>query len=334
MLVLGLRGSPRVNGNTHFLLDTFMEACARLGARTAVVDAVKTPIKPCIGCGNCERKGVCSITDDPMKARVYGLLREAEAIVLSSPIYFYHATAQIKALIDRSQALWSRKYVFKLKDPACGHRRGFLLSVGATRGQNLFDGLKLTTRYFFDAVDAAPMGSLTYRAVEGRGDLKQHATVREEVARAAADLLEPLRNRPQVLFACRQNACRSQMAAAFAQQMAGERVEALCAGSEPAAAIDPVMVEAMQAVGIDMLHRRPQALQAALAATKPQTIVTMGCGEACPAVPGAERIDWDLPDPAGRPLEFMCQLRDEIRQRVAALVAPEAWAPPPAGPAV
>ena len=154
MLVLGLHGSPRKKGNSHYLLETFLSECDRAGAQTRMIAVPQLNIKPCIGCGFCEKKGFCVTDDDEMATEVYALLRQADIIVLATPIYFYNATSQLKAVIDRSQAFWSRKYIFKLADPGYRTRGGFLLSVGATKGANLFDGLKLTARYFFDAVNA------------------------------------------------------------------------------------------------------------------------------------------------------------------------------------
>lgn len=320
MFVLGLQGSPRKKGNTNYLLTTFMKEAEKKGARTHIIQAAKKNIKPCIGCGFCEKKGFCVTQDDDMKPEIYPLLREADVIVLASPVYFYNVTAQIKALIDRSQALWSRKYKLGLNDPAGNYRRGFLLSLGATKGKNLFEGVHLTAKYFFDATAASYEGSLTYWRMEDPDDLAKHPAVQQEVKEAVNELLSPLLARQKILFACRENACRSQMAAAFAQSLAGEEIEASSAGSEPAAEINPEMAAVMQEKGVDMAYRRTRFLEKAVSASPPDMIVTMGCKEACPLVPGAEMLDWDLPDPAGKPLDFMRQVRDEIEKRVKDLV--------------
>ncbi len=319
MLVLGLQGSPRKKGNTNYLLSTFMDEAEKFGARTQVVDATHKNIIPCKEYIVCEKKGFCPIDDD-MKDEIYPLLREADVIVLASPVFFYNVTAQLKALIDRSQTLWARKYKLNLTDPARNYRRGFLLSVGATKGKNLFEGIDLTAQYFFDAVGAGFNGSLTYRRIENKGDMEKHPTVKKDVQEAVAGLLEPLLNRKKILFACRENACRSQMAAAFTQYYAGDKIEASCAGSAPAEKINPDMVKVMQGKGIDMGFRNTKSLDEALSASQPNMIVTMGCEEECPFVPGAKRQDWDLPDPAGKSIEFMQDVSDEIEKRVKALV--------------
>ena len=111
------------------------------------------------------------ITSYDVKDEIYPLLREAELVVVATPIFFYNMTAQLKAVIDRCQTFWARKYKLKLKDPGANMRRGFLLAVGATKGKNLFEGLNLTTQYFFDAIWAKFEDSLTYRGIEGPKDL-------------------------------------------------------------------------------------------------------------------------------------------------------------------
>ena len=320
MLVLGIQGSPRKKGNTDYLLTAFLDEVEKAGARVSLLDVPRMNILPCRGCGYCEKNGRCVIADDDMSARVYPALREADAIVVASPVFFYSVPSQLKALIDRSQALWARKYVFKLTDPGAGYRRGFFLSQGATKGKNLFEGIHLTLKYFFDAISTENNGSLTYRRIENRGDMEKHPTVKEDATTAAREWLTPLLNRKTILFACRENACRSQMAAAFARHLAGDKFHITSAGSEPAQKINPTAVEVMQEKGIDMAFRNTLLLDEAIERFRPQLLITMGCGEQCPFVPGMERRDWDLPDPAGRSVDFMRQVRDEIEKRVKDLI--------------
>lgn len=319
MLILGLQGSPRKKGNTRFLLEAFMQSAAKRGARTQIIDVTRKDIIACKELVVCEKKGYCPLEDDVLR-EIYPLLRQAEIVVLASPIFFYNMTAQLKAVVDRCQTFWARKYRFKLADPAKPMRKGFVLSVGATRGKNLFEGLLLSAKYFFDAIDACFEGSLTYRGIEGPSDMANHPDVIEEVDRTVGRLMEPFADRTQILFACRENSCRSQMAAAFAQFMAGDRLDVMSAGSQPAEKVNPDMAKAMQELKIDMAYRRPQSIDSALEFAKPEIIVTMGCGEECPAVPGARHLDWDVPDPAGQPIETMRSIRDDIQARVKALI--------------
>lgn len=315
MLVLGLQGSPRKKGNTNYLMSLFMAEAEKYGAKTHVIDAGKKNIEPCKEYIVCEKKGFCPIDDD-MKHEIYPLLRRAEVIVPASPVFFYNVTAQLKTLIDRSQTLWARKYKLDLTDPLRNTRKGFLLSLGATKGKNLFEGVHLTMKYFFDAVGASYDGALTYWKIEHPGDMEKHPDVRQDVENAVKTLIAPLMNRKKVLFICRENACRSQMAAAFTQFIAGDRIEALSAGSTPAEAINPVMVEVMKDQNLDVEFRKPRPIQDTLAEMTPDWVISMGCGDQCPFVPGAVRIDWDLPDPAGQSKEFMRNVRDEIEKNV------------------
>jgi len=319
MLVLGFQGSPRKKGNTSFLLSTFMQAVEKLGAQTRIIEVAQKNIIPCKEYVVCERKGYCPIDDD-IKTEIYPLIRQAEIVVLASPIFFFNMTAQLKAVVDRCQLFWARKYKLRLTDPAKKTKRGFLLSVGASKGKSLFEGLQLTAKYFFDAIDARFEGSLTYREIEGPKDMTKHPEVLADVEKAAADLIGPLLDRKKILFACRENACRSQMAGAFAQYLAGDKFEVLNGGSEPADQVNPDMAKAMHEKGIDMAYRVPQSIESAISDTTPDFIVTMGCGEECPFVPGAQMLDWDLPDPAGKPPDFMRQVRDDIENRVYKLI--------------
>lgn len=317
MLVLGLQGSPRTKGNTARLLSAFMDETRRLGAEAATLNVAEMDIHPCRACNACREDGRC-IIDDDMQA-VYPLIRRADLVAAASPIFFYGVTASLKALIDRTQAMWNSRYVRGLSDPGRGTRRGVFLSVGATKGDRLFEGAGLSVKYFFDALGARDFGSLTFRKIENIGDIDGHPTALKDAVKFAGKAAGPLLGRRRVLFLCRENACRSQMAWAFARMDAGNLIEPLSAGDTPAAAVNPVMVEAMNDVGVDMSYLTPRSIDQALAAGDPELIVSMGCVDACPVVPGAEVMDWGIEDPAGKPLEVMRKTRDDIRRRIAEL---------------
>ncbi|MBT3255259.1 MAG: flavin reductase [Deltaproteobacteria bacterium] len=318
MFVLGLQGSPRAKGNTGILLSAFLNEVERLGGRVNTLDATQMKVMPCLGCGACERKGYCPQDDDMQAA--YPLLRKADLVVLATPIYFYGPTAQLKAFIDRSQALWSRKYALGLEDPRRKWRKGFLLAVGATKGKNLFDGTNLTAKYFFDAVGAGFEGKLGYRKVEKMGDMGAHPTALAEASAKAKELSVSFLNRKKVLFVCRENACRSQMAAAFARQMAGDRFEVESAGNAPAEKVNPMMETVMAEKGIDMAYLKPSAISDLPDAWQPDAVVFMGCEVTCPTFPGAVTEDWDLPDPAKESIDFMRNVRDQVEKRVGGFV--------------
>ncbi len=322
MLILGLQGSPRKKGNTHDLLSMFADEARQSGARIEIIDVPETDITPCKGCFFCEKKGVCITKDDAMNASIFPLMRQADIIVTAAPIYFYNVPGQLKNLIDRTQTLWARKYRFKLTDPGRPWRKGIMLSVGASRGKNLFEGVHLTMKYFYDAVgaDYHVDECLTYRQIEHRGDMRKHDTVISDVQKTLQRLIKPFLNRKRILFACRENACRSQMASALAQYYAGDRIEAISAGSSPAAEINPLMVTVMEEKGIDMAYRLPQSTDATVALKMPEIVVTMGCDEDCAFIPGAKIDKWNLDDPAGQDISFMRRVRDEIETHVNTLI--------------
>ncbi|TDB75462.1 arsenate reductase ArsC [Micromonospora sp. KC723] len=126
-------------------------------------------------------------------------------------------------------------------------------------------------------------------------------------------------DRPSVLFVCVHNAGRSQMAAGWLRHLAGDTVEVRSAGSAPAETVNPAAVEAMREVGIDITDQTPTLLDHATAESS-DVIVTMGCGDACPVFPGKRYEDWQLADPAGRGVEAVRPIRDEIRTRVERLL--------------
>jgi arsenate reductase (thioredoxin) len=126
-------------------------------------------------------------------------------------------------------------------------------------------------------------------------------------------------DRPTVLFLCVHNAGRSQMAAGWTRHLGADRVRVLSGGSDPAERLNPAAVAVMEEVGIDLTAQRPQpwtreTLEAA------DVVVTMGCGDTCPVLPGKRYVDWELTDPAGRPLEEVRPIRDDIRDRVHGLL--------------
>ena len=179
-MVLGINGSPRHNGNSQYLMSHFMEEMKARGYDTRVLDAAKLKINPCIGCGNCETKGVCIFKDDFTHVCLPAIIK-ADILVVSSPVYFYAFPAALKALIDRIQVLWSRKYRLKMDEFKDRKRKGVLLASGATSGKDLFDGLKLTARYFFDAADIQYKATLCYRGIDEKGEMKNHPTVHEDI---------------------------------------------------------------------------------------------------------------------------------------------------------
>ncbi len=127
-------------------------------------------------------------------------------------------------------------------------------------------------------------------------------------------------SKPSVLFVCVHNAGRSQMAAGFLTALGGDRVEVRSAGSAPADTINPSVVRAMAEVGIDIADQKPKILTPD-AVEASDVVITMGCGDACPFFPGVRYLNWELPDPAGRGVDAVRPIRDEIEQRIRGLLA-------------
>ena len=165
--VLILLGSPRKKGNTALLVSRLATQLRLSGHRVEIREVARMNIHPCIGCGNCEQAGRCVFDDD--MTQLYEEILQADRIILASPIYFYGLTAQLKAMIDRCQTLWSRKYILGEQLSSRPDRQGYLISVAATHGRRVFEGAELCARYAFDAMDVAYGGSLLIPGVDRKG---------------------------------------------------------------------------------------------------------------------------------------------------------------------
>ncbi|MFC1964286.1 flavodoxin family protein [Chloroflexota bacterium] len=176
MKILGIMGSPRVKGNTDLLLDEALKGAKSGGAEVEKIVVDKLQIAPCKEYYGCLQDGNCVIRDD-MDA-IYPKLLEADAVIVAAPMFFYAVPAQLKALIDRCQATWARKYV--LKNLPESDRRGVFIGVGATRGEKLFEGAVLTIKYFFQAINVKYSDELLVRGVDQRGEIKEHPAALKE----------------------------------------------------------------------------------------------------------------------------------------------------------
>jgi multimeric flavodoxin WrbA len=169
--ILGIMGSPRIGGNTDLLLDAALSGARSQGDEVEKIVVDRLNISPCREHYGCLEDGNCVIRDD-MDA-LYAKLLEADAIIVASPMFFYGITAQLKALIDRCQALWARKHVLKQTWPGAG-RKGAFIAVGATKGETLFDGSKATVKYFFKTIGVEYAEELLIRGVDQKGDIQKH----------------------------------------------------------------------------------------------------------------------------------------------------------------
>ena len=170
MNVLGISGSPSCGGNTETLLAEVLRGAGSLGASVTTLRAAGLDIAGCEHCDSCLTTGECKLADDMQL--VYTALENADRIVIASPIHFMGVTAQLKALIDRCQALWARRY--KLGRPPLGdtrERRGLFIAVGGRASTNVFDGATATVKALFAVLGVSYEGQLTFAAVDEKGDI-------------------------------------------------------------------------------------------------------------------------------------------------------------------
>lgn len=189
--VLGIAGSPRRGGNTDLLLDEALKGAKEAGAEVEKIYVRNYKITPCIECNGCFKDGGCVIKDEMQE--IYPKLLEADRIIFASPMFFMGVTGWAKALIDRCQALWAKKYILKqpvVEPERRSQRKGIFISVGGTKGKNLFEGATRTIKTFFDAIDVTYSGELFYRSIDDKGEIKEHPTALQEAYEAGRKLVK------------------------------------------------------------------------------------------------------------------------------------------------
>ncbi len=187
--MLGIAGSPRRGGNTDLLLAEVMKGAASRGAEVKTIILNDLKIAPCQHCDACLEAGRCKVEDDMQM--LYGELEDADRIVLASPIQFMGITAQMKAMIDRCQALWARKYVLKL--PPLGNRRerkGFFISVGGRKIANLFEPALVMIKTVFRILDITYTGELLFPGIDEKGAIAKHPDALRQAFLAGQELVE------------------------------------------------------------------------------------------------------------------------------------------------
>ena len=179
--VLGIAGSPRRQGNTETLLDRFLAGAESAGAQVEKIVVARLKIAGCIACDGCWDDGHCVVQDDFQS--VYDKLVTGDVIALAAPLNFWNLPAQVKALVDRSQCQWARKFVLKapLVATPAGHarRRGVFICVGGSPKLH-FDGVIRTVKAFFAVHEADYWGALLYGHVDAKGDILKHPTASQE----------------------------------------------------------------------------------------------------------------------------------------------------------
>ena len=190
--ILAVYGSPRRKGNTSLLLQKAVQGAREAGGNVEEIILRDLKMSPCLEIYGCKKTGRCVIQDDFQK--VYDQLLACDGIILASPIFFYAVSAHTKILMDRCQSLWVKKYwvektPFGKKE---AKRKGLFISVGATKGKKLFDGVLLAVRYFFDTFDAELWQSLLYRGLDFEGDVLEHPEHLEEAYEAGKALYQAI----------------------------------------------------------------------------------------------------------------------------------------------
>lgn len=179
--VLGIAGSPRRGGNTETLLDRFLAGAAEAGGEVEKLIVSRLNLRGCIGCDTCWAADRCALEDDFLP--VNRKLIESDIVVVAAPLYFLNVPAQVKALIDRGQRQWARKFVRheSLRPTAAGRerRRGVLLSTGGSPDPD-FCGIVQTVRAFFDVYNVDYWDDLLYKDVDAKGDIGEHPTALQE----------------------------------------------------------------------------------------------------------------------------------------------------------
>lgn len=171
MVVIGILGSPRIEGNSDMLLEEALRGVRELGVDTEKIVLNRMDIRPCQECDGCRNTGVCIVRDD-MQA-IYPYLIEADGIILASPIFFGGVTAQTKAMIDRAQCLWVAKYVLKIQAVKKPGRPGLFIAVGGMRRENHLQCAGTIVKAFFATIDTG-YSEIGYLGIEGKGDILKH----------------------------------------------------------------------------------------------------------------------------------------------------------------
>lgn len=187
MKILAVHSSPREEGNTAILLDRFIEGVKDAGGVVDRVSLYKLKFSPCIECGECDHLGECVLRDD-----MEGLYRryfEADILVVATPIFFYSHTSYLQAFFERFQALWARKYRLGLDHPLGKSPRGIILSLGATKGKKLFEGLVRTFKFVMDAGWGSYAGGLFFRGIDKKGDILEHPDILNRARRLGSQVV-------------------------------------------------------------------------------------------------------------------------------------------------
>lgn len=192
--ILAVYGSPRRKGNTALLLQKAVQGAREGGAYVEEIILRDLKISPCLEIYGCKKTGRCVIEDDFQQ--IYDHLLACHGLMLGSPIFFYTVSAHTKAFMDRCQSLWVKKHwIDKIPfEKTRNLRKGLFISVGATKGKRLFEGVTLTVKYCFETFDAELWRSLFYRGLDSEGEVLKHPQYLEEAHKAGKELVISIGN--------------------------------------------------------------------------------------------------------------------------------------------
>ena len=189
MKILGIAGSPRRNGNTDLLLAEFLKGAASKGAEVKTIHLNNLKITGCQHCDACLKEGKCRIQDDMQQ--IYGELEQADIIVLASPVQFSGPPAAVKAMIDRCQCLWARKYILKIPPLSRERiRKGFLISVGARRMKDMFVPTLGIVKTWFHVLEIEYAGELLVSQIDEKGAVLKQSEALQKAYEAGQKIAE------------------------------------------------------------------------------------------------------------------------------------------------
>jgi multimeric flavodoxin WrbA len=191
--IVAIYGSPRRKGNTAMLLQKAVEGAREAGAQVDEIVLRDFKISPCMEIYGCKKEGECAIKDDFQNVR--DRILSSRGLMIATPVFFYTVSSHVKMFMDRCQSLWVKKYWIEGAPPkqAPPRRKGLVISVGATKGKKLFDGMLLTMRYFFDVLDMELWDSLLFRGMDFEGDVLKHPEYLDQAYARGRDFARAVR---------------------------------------------------------------------------------------------------------------------------------------------
>jgi multimeric flavodoxin WrbA len=188
MKIIAFHGSPRVDGNSHILLKEALKEIDKSQHKIQLFRLNEMNIRPCQNCGGCEETGLCVVKDD--MGEVYDAIREADRVIVASPIFFFGLSAQTKIMIDRCQAFWCEKYLLKRPIPEGPYRRkGLLLLVGGMKKEIGIECGGATATAFFRTISVQEHETLSFLGIDKKGAILDHPTALNEVYKAGGKLI-------------------------------------------------------------------------------------------------------------------------------------------------